>query len=271
MLNYINDLSIYGLMNKNSYINYDTNHLSFYKTKNKKRVVFFRRYDDVDESVYDQINYMYMDDDPHDNRAVCMEQIVSILDNHMFEDMPGKKYREIRETIHKYKNYITIKPINKDTKDAVIDMIERWRYMENGGMKFGWQEHAGIDKAIIDRYIKYDWRESIIGMSFWIDNLCVGYSMIERFASGIDNDILEYKYLTRKVTNNPGLRNLTEYIDWLTFKQLYRNHKIYHPESNKFLVNWGCSTGGVHWYKTHKWPVYSTEKKWFLTIKNSAK
>ena len=116
-------------------------------------------------------------------------------------------------------------------------------------------------------YINNKWNEPIIAMSFWYEDRCIGYSMIERYASNIENDLFEYKYLTRKVLNEPGLRNITEYIDWRTFYQVYSNHKIYHPESNKFLVNWGCSSGGVHWYKTHKWPVYSTDKKWFLTIK----
>lgn len=267
MLNYINELSMYGLMNKNAFVNYDSNKLSFYKTKNKKKVVFFEKLSEEEESKYDQINYMYLNEDPNDKRAYSVEQIVSILTNEMFEGMPGKKYREIRETVNRYKNKIEIKPINKDTKESIIDMIEKWRYMDNGGMKYGWQEHAGIDKAIIARYIKEDLREAIIGMSFWYNGECIGYSMIERYASDINNDIFEYKYLTRKVINKKELRNITEYIDWFTFSQLYKNHKIYH-DSDKFLVNWGCSSGGVHWYKTHKWPVYSIDKKWFLTIKN---
>ena len=267
MLNYINELSIYGLMNRNAFINYDADVLSFYKTKNKKKVVFFNKLTEEEESKYEQINYMYLDEDPNDKRAFSMEQIVSIINDDMFVSMPGKAYREIRETVNKYKNKINIKPINKETAPYIIDMIEKWRYMDNGGMKYGLQEHTGIDKAIISRYINKKLNEPIIAMSFWYEDRCIGYSMIERYASNIENDLFEYKYLTRKVLNEPGLRNITEYIDWRTFYQVYSNHKIYHPESNKFLVNWGCSSGGVHWYKTHKWPVYSTDKKWFLTIK----
>lgn len=266
MSNYINSLSIFGLMNKNAFINTDVNVLSYYKTKNKKKVVFFEKLSTEEESKYDQINYMYLDNEPNDKNATNLEQIISILDEHMFTDMPGKKYREIRETVHKYNDKITIKPINMSTKDSIIEMIEKWRYMDNGGMKFGWQEHAGIDKAIIDRYIKNDWREQLIGMSFWLNDMCIGYSLIERYASDIYDDKFEYKYLTRKVINIE--RNLTEYVDWYTFNQLWKNHQIYHPDNKEFLVNWGCSSGGVYWYKTHKWPIYSLNKKWFLTIKN---
>ena len=269
MGNYVNDLSIYGLMNKNAFINYDSDKLSFYKNKIKSKVVFFERLTEDEESKYESISYMYMNEDPKDKRAYCMDEIVSIISNDMFENMSGKKYREIRETVNKYKNKVEIKPINKETKSSIIEMIEKWRYADNGGMKYKWQEHAGIDKAIIDRYIKEDLREAIIGMSFWINGECIGYYMIERFVSDITDNKFEYKYLTRKVLNKKNLRNITEYVDWLTFKQLYRNHCIYHPDFNDFLINWGCSSGGVHWYKTHKWPLYSTTPRWFMTIKNN--
>ena len=101
MLNYINELSIYGLMNKNAFINYDADVLSFYKTKNKKKVVFFNKLTEEEESKYEQINYMYLDEDPNDKRAFSMEQIVSIINDDMFVSMPGKAYREIRETVNK--------------------------------------------------------------------------------------------------------------------------------------------------------------------------
>ena len=58
MLNYINELSMYGLMNKNAFINYDANVLSFYKTKNKKKVVFFNKLTEEEESKYEQINFI---------------------------------------------------------------------------------------------------------------------------------------------------------------------------------------------------------------------
>lgn len=266
-MSYINELSIWGLMNKNAFINEDANNLSFYKTKNKKKVVFFEKLSEEEEKNYDIINYMYLDEDPEIKGTTSMEEIISILDKGLFEDLTGKTYKEIRETIHKYRNKIVIKPINKDTHDNIINMIEEWRYLDNGGMKYLWQEHAGIDKAIVKRYIDNDWREPLIGMSFWLDDKCIGYSLCERYASDIIDNKFEYKYLTRKVLNLPGLRNITEYIDWVTFNQVWKNHKIYHPDENEFLINWGCSSGGVHWYKTHKWPVYSLNKKYFLAVK----
>ena len=53
MGNYVNDLSIYGLMNKNAFINYDSDKLSFYKNKIKSKVVFFERLTEDEESKYE--------------------------------------------------------------------------------------------------------------------------------------------------------------------------------------------------------------------------
>ena len=144
-------------------------------------------------------------------------------------------------------------------------MIEKWRYLDNGGMKYGWQERAGCDKALVKRYV--DDFEHIQEYAschvFKMDNEVVGYSCIEnRIISTIDG-FPEVKYLTRKALNLKGYRNLTEYIDYKTIEYSYETLGC--PEV--LLVNWGASSKGVFWYKTHKFPVYSIEKKWFATKK----
>ena len=68
--------------------------------------------------------------------------------------------------------------------------------------------------------------------------------------------------------------DLSSCID-LDFSVVYYSFNFYadnfgkHPDFTDFLINWGCSSGGVHWYKTHKWPLYSTTPRWFMTIKNN--
>lgn len=258
-MNYINEISILGLMNKTSFIDSDLKTLGFYKRKDKKKVVYFNEVSDIDE--YEQVNFMYLDSPLENQKCSSMDQIVSIIDDALMTNMPGKDYREMRQTVNKFRDKVEVKPINSETLPYILDMIEKWRYMDNGGMKYGWVEHAGIDKAILNRFVNEHLEENIIGLSFWIDDECIGYSMIERNPSDIDNGLLEYKYLTRKVLNIT--RNITEYVDWYTFHNVYKNH------NGMFLINWGCSSGGVHWYKTHKWPVYNIEKKYFCTLKNS--
>ena len=74
----------------------------------------------------------------------------------------------------------------------------------------------------------------------------------------------EYKYLTRKCLNVRGTRNLTELIDYLTFRELFRANG---EQEGDFILNWGASSGGVKWYKEHKWPLYDKEWKWFYKEK----
>ena len=263
MSNYINKVSIYGMMNRLSFFD-DITELGFYKKKDKSKIVWFKKRN-LNEENYSQINYMYLDEDPHDKRAYYSEQIISKI-SETISTLPGKKFKEIRETRNKFNKHIIVKPISKDNINDVISMIEEWRYLENGGWKYGFNEHAAIDKSIVQRYVETDLSNHIYAFSFYYNNKCVGYSTIEKHPSDIVDNLNEYKYLTRKALLIKGLRNLTEYIDWYTFNFIYKSNN-----NNDFLINWGCSSGGVKWYKTHKWPLYKLEKKWFLTIKNNDK
>ena len=102
-----------------------------------------------------------------------------------------------------------------------------------------------------------------MGNVFKLDNEVVGYSCIEKVSSYSIDGKPEFKYLTRKVLSIEGRRNLTEYIDYKTIELV---HSL-NPHFEHVLVNWGASSGGVHWYKSHKFPLYSIEKKWFCSKK----
>lgn len=281
MSNYINENSIWGLMNRYASLNKEIGTgLSFFKTKNKKKVVFFEKQSKEIEDQFSQVNYMYLNKDPNIKGSYSVDQITSIIDSELFNNPRGKKYREIRETVNKYSfsKHINVYGLYPSNVKDVLDMIEEWRYLNNGGMKYGWQEHAGIDKAIVIRYInkylsnKNDRSENkdfpnvytnLRGYVFYLNGKCIGYSIID--LTPTENDGLpEFKYLTRKVLNLKELRNITEYIDHQTFFNTW----LINNRPPKFLINWGCSSGGVKWYKTHKWSLYKLEKKWFYTIKN---
>lgn len=268
MSNYINDISIWGLMNKNAFINTDINKLSFYKVKNKSKVVLFD-YDSELAKRYKQVNFMYMDSIPEGVKGVSsVDQITSVINKAYFDNttkLQNNRYKEVMATVRRYTklNNIIAKIITQDDETNIVDMIEKWRYADNGGVKYKWQEHAAIDKACVNKYITdTEFRTKTIGLVFYTKNLkeCLGYSLIANY---IDEDC-EVKYLTRKVYNQKGYRNLTEYIDWLTFKTVWE----YTNKPDNLYINWGCSSGGVHWYKTHKWIIHSLEKKYFLTVKN---
>ena len=262
-MSYVDRISIWGLMNKNASLCTKYPQPAHYRVKSCKKISVYCSSPIPDESQYDEINYMYLDKDPNVKGSTCMDEIVSDIDSeNYFRELPGREYREIRETRNKYINKIETRAITTDNYLDVLNMIEKWRY--SSGMKYGWQEHAGIDKALIKRYIEdpQRWNKDVIMTSFWIEERCIGYSCIERNSLQKRENLPEYVYLTRKVLNDLSMRNITEYIDWWTFREIYRTNG-----DERFLVNWGCSSGGVHWYKTHKWKLYSLTKKWFYKYK----
>ena len=132
-------------------------------------------------------------------------------------------------------------------------------------MKYGWQERAGCDKALVIRYVDNfeGIQEFVKGQVFRLNGKVVGYSCIEVKSSAIVDGYHEFKYLTRKVLNEKGCRNLTEYIDYKTIESIHEANQ----DILVYLVNWGASSGGVHWYKTHKFPLYDIEVKWFASKK----
>ena len=264
MSSYINEISIYGLMNKTSYIDESSPFLSFYKTKDKSKIAVCRcPLPEFSEKQYKQINYMYLDEDPNVKGTYSKNNVLSYIDTGYFTGMKGNKYRSIRHPVNINKDRIKAVPLSLENCNDVIDCIERWRY--NEGYHYRWQEHAGIDKALVNRYANGQLKD-IIGYTFYYDNICVGYATIstkeyieKNYETG--TQIPEFHYITRKVSNQLGLKHLTEYIDWFMFSKIYELCK------SDFIINWGCSDGGVYWYKTHKWPIYKLEPKWFVTIK----
>ena len=274
MANYINEQSILGLMNKNAFINNDSECLSFYKTKNKKKVVFFSRQPKEVEEQYDQIYYMYLDEKPEEEKsAYKLTQVISEFKIPFFTLLSNSRNKEIYQAYRKYR--FNQKVIDKDYEDCkdlislemINEMIEKWRYSNKGGMKYGWQEHAGIDKAWFQRFFKMTEEEkSKYQVTFFFYNkTLMGYSVIEKEPS---ND-KEFKYLIRKYilesSDNAGWRNICLYIDFITFKKIYDRM----PLKYTFRVNWGASSGGTLWYKEHKWPIYELSDKWFYKVDNT--
>lgn len=265
MSSYVNNISIYGLMNRNAFIDETSPGLSFYKNKDRSKITVCRnRLAEELERNYKQINYMYLDSEPSIKNSYSMSQVTSIISSDYFTGMPGKKFIDLRHTVNQLSKKIKAVPLSVEMLKDVDAMIEGWRYDDNGGMKYGWQEHAGIDKAIVTKYCTdSDFRIFTFGYAFYYDYICIGYAIMSKEPSEFHNGIPEFSYLTRKVRNIYKLRNLTEYIDWFMFSKVYGICK------SDFLINWGCSSKGVLWYKTHKWPVYKLEEKWFGTIKNN--
>jgi hypothetical protein len=281
MHNYVNKLTCLAMMNRNCVFDGSSGAVRFWKSKAANKLVVFGD-DRASVEGLKQLTRMYLDSDPDIKGSYHMDEIVSEIDCAEFFDgfgeskriLNGRRFADMRGSINKWllmmsTGRLTEEPLSERNLDEVIAMIEKWRYMENGGMKYMWQERAGCDKAFCSRIVS-DFegiRTDVIATAFRLDGECVAYSTIPMHPTSFAEDGTPYvTYLTRKVLNEKGRRNLTEFVDWFTFRKFH----VANPEYGRFLVNWGASSGGVKWYKTHKFPLRDVERKWFVTLKGDA-
>lgn len=282
MHNYVNRLTCLAMMNRNCVFDGASGRLRFWKSKARNRLVAFGDSDMAYPRGLKQVSRMYLDSDPKVKGSYSMDEIVSEIDCAEFFDgkgpekriLNGKRFAEMRGAVNKWSRRmaageLTAEPLCAANLDDVLAMLEKWRYMDNGGMKYMWQERAGCDKAFCSRIVS-DFEGisgEIIATVFRLGGECAGYSTIPKSpTSYAANGTPEVTYLTRKVVNSEGRRDLTEFVDWHTFREFRRAN----PEIGAFLVNWGASSGGVKWYKTHKFPLHDVEPKWFVTLKGGA-
>lgn len=277
-MNYINEYSIYGLMNKNSI--YKDN-ISFYKTKDKTKITICKKRQEEIEKLYREVKYMYLDENPKIKGSYKLPEITSLIDNsYSLNNINRQNHKEIYETIRKYYHKLNIYTIlDKDLLDKTLNFIETWKYTQ--GWNYGFQEHSSIDKSFFNRFYNKEIDNNAYNIFiFEKDNNIIGYSVIENKISDFDNNIPKFNYIIRKnlikcswkdrkskeicYYSAEGLRNLTEYIDWYIFNYILEKTSL-----NQIIIDWGCGNinKGVGWYKTHKWPIYKLENKWFCTIK----
>lgn len=305
VLNYChNEITALGMMNKNCYLNYDM-YNSYFKNKAKSKIVInninkyniYNIIDYIENNNFKNISLMYSDIDVKndlknnqyilDNYNISSykeEQIVSVLNKSYFEGedrfMEGKQFKELRPYIKRYNNIIKVKNIYQ-SKDDVIEMLNIWK--QSVGKKYNIRCRSGVDKALVERYNKDKLGEILLGFAFYIYNkelnkdICIGYAITTRnlneFVETQDHKFEPvFNYMCRKVLTDCGLRNITEYIDWYVFNKLYYQYTHIYPQqtADNIYINWGCSSGGVKWYKEHKWPLYQKEYKYFynLSLKN---
>ena len=266
--NYVNKLSIYGLMNSNCKIL--VNKLGFWKTKNHNKLVLCEdNIDDIDLSNTLKISMMYLDKVNHNkefwnsngyemSKITETEEIFSYIDKDFFNKLNRTDNKEVYETLRKYDNW---KMINKmfvvdysdDIYDDILIMIKEWAI--TAGKKYGFLRHDGIDKAFFKRLKDKEINKDLYDIRIYkIEDKVVGYSVIEHNSSFENNG---YIYLIRKSLID--YRNLCLYIDYDTFRE-----KLNYE--NNIIVNWGCSSGGVKKYKLSKFKLAYIKKLYFYNL-----
>ena len=266
--NYVNKLSIYGLMNSNCKIL--VNKLGFWKTKNHNKLVLCEdNIDDIDLSNTLKISMMYLDKVNHNkefwnsngyemSKITETEEIFSYIDKDFFNKLNRTDNKEVYETLRKYDNW---KMINKmfvvdysdDIYDDILIMIKEWA--TTSGKKYGFLRHDGIDKAFFKRLKDKEINKDLYDIRIdKIEDKVGGYSVIEHNSSFENNG---YIYLIRKSLID--YRNLCLYIDYDTFRE-----KLNYE--NNIIVNWGCSSGGVKKYKLSKFKLAYIKKLYFYNL-----
>ena len=266
--NYVNKLSIYGLMNSNCKIL--VNKLGFWKTKNHNKLVLCEdNIDDIDLSNTLKISMMYLDKVNHNkefwnsngyemSKITETEEIFSYIDKDFFNKLNRTDNKEVYETLRKYDNW---KMINKmfvvdysdDIYDDILIMIKEWAI--TSGKKYGFLRHDGIDKAFFKRLKDKEINKDLYDIRIYkVDDKVVGYSVIEHNSSFENNG---YIYLIRKSLID--YRNLCLYIDYDTFRE-----KLNYE--NNIIVNWGRSSGGVKKYKLSKFKLAYIKKLYFYNL-----
>ena len=242
-MTYMCDYTMLGMVSKNNIIDFDKK--CIYKKVDKSKVLVFDK--DFDISGFSEINYAYISEKPNAKSYYRSTEVISHFAKDYFTNLRSYS-REIYQTKRKWDKKIVIKT-ELNSIEEVIELIDKWS--KNSGVKYRWQEHSGYDKTFFLKYYEV-WKDKLKCFFFYLNDVLVGYSIISPRVKDT------YYYIIRKMDISVG-RNICEYIDYKTFELL---------NDNDFFVNWGASSGGVLQYKTKKFPVYKTEKRYFWKIKN---
>ena len=175
------------------------------------------------------------------------KQVISKI-NSEFLKLSGKKYHEFREVRNKYDKIVVVKTQPNNIKD-VLDLVDTWD--EQRGEKYGWQRHSGYDRNFFENVYPTA-KNDLFCYFFYIEDKCVGYSVISKLGDGSN-----FNYVIRK--NNTAHRNLCLYVDLKSFILMMDEIK------NEFFINWGSSGRGVLKYKK-KFPLHSEEVVYFCKL-----
>lgn len=269
--NYVNKLSIYGLMNSNCKIL--VNKLGFWKTKNHNKLVLCEdNIDNIDLSNTLKISMMYLDKVNHNkefwnsngyemSKITETEEIFSYIDKDFFNKLNRTNNKEVYETLRKYDNWrksekMIVVDYSDDIYDDILSMIKEWS--STSGKKYGFFRHDGIDRAFFKRLKNKEINKDLYDIRIYkADDKVVGYSVIEHYPSFENHG---HVYLIRKAVTD--FRNLCLYIDYDTFREKTKYE-------NNIIINWGCSSCGVKKYKLNKFKLAYIKKLYFYNLKKN--
>lgn len=218
--------------------------------KNSKEAVFFQPVDNEICQLFEKVNFNYVPskdiqlDGFKLHGAYKSTNITSAFTPDWFK-LPGKAWREIRETRNHYAK--TVKITTTATTEEIVAFIKEWNILR-GKAQYGWQLHSGYDVNFFEQFYAGE-RDNLWTLFYWQDDRLIGYSVVSK--ESING---EYNYIIRKARTD--LRNLNLYCDFKMFELIDAELKT------AFNINWGSSKGSLLAYKK-KFPVGKLEDTYF--------
>lgn len=224
--------------------------------KNSKEAVFFQPVDNEIYNLFEKVNLNYapskdIEIDGYSlHGAYKSTNITSVFTPDWFK-LPGKAWREIRETRNHYDKSVTI--TNTAELPKILAFIKEWNTLR-GKERYGWQLHSGYDMNFFEQFFAGE-QDKLWTQFYWQGEQLIGYAVVSK-----ENVNGEYNYIIRKARTD--MRNLNLYCDFKMFELINRELKT------AFNINWGSSKGSLLAYK-QKFPVGAMADTYFCKfIKN---
>lgn len=260
---YPDEVTVYGMLGANASFIPGSGNLAVYKSSKKTQAISW--ISDFDVACND-ILYSYMASPPQPKTgcqgAFRETQIVAGVFDQCYFDNPVKKMRKCMRSISKIASIADECPL-----DEILDSIKRWE-RGHGASRYRMQMHSSYDKRFFKRSLSESaWLRERTKIWYFVDkrSRCIGYRVftkeptVHTLSSG--QEVLEFKSLLRKY--DPAISHLCQFIDFMTYKSLWNEWR------KPFIVNLGCSSGGVKRYKLENFPVASASPRWFYRKKGS--
>ena len=258
-MNYADEVTVYGMLPAYASL-VEGEKLVAWKNKKQDAIISF---DPSFQSNCAQVSYMYIDEAPDKSKFEgvykCKQLVNGVFDEQFFK-FTGEKGRHFRESRNKYDKKMEMKVGFIPKLEDVLDLVLKWEQL-HGKKKYRMQMHSSYDKKFFRENVQ-KLKDKVDIFTFWDSNELIGYKVVEKQPIVHEGGLLEFKSLLRKY--DPSYSHVCLYVDLKAYMWLWEQH-----QHKPFVVNVGCSSGGVASYKKEKFPIYSEEVKWFYKSKSA--
>lgn len=255
-MNYADPITVYGMLPAYASL-VEGQELVAWKNKKHDRLISF---DPKFTSSDTQVLYMYIDEEPTRDQFAsiykCKQLVNGPFDAEFFK-FKGEKGRHFREYRNKFGKKLQMRVNFIPALEDAISLISRWEDLQ-GKRKYRMLMHSSYDKKFFRESLAKI-ADKVTIFTFWGKEKLVGYKIMTKDPVIHEDGLLEFKSLLRKY--DPSYSHLCLYIDLKAYMWIWEQHK------KAFVVNVGCSSGGVAAYKHEKFPICSEEIKWFYKSK----